>query len=83
MVYRAQPYSLLSGYFQLKKKKKKAYNDTEMEDGETFSSESQGFLGLEELASGKVDPQKPLYGLTITKPVEGSGIFASQIIFHK
>ena len=54
-----------------------------MEDGETFSSESQGFLGLEELASGKVDPQKPLDGLTITKPVEGSGIFASQIIFHK
>ena len=31
-----------------------------MEDGETFSSESQGFLGLEELASEKVNPQRPL-----------------------
>lgn len=61
MVYRAQPYSLLSGYFQLKKKKIiRAYKDTKMEDGETFSSESQGFLGLEELASEKVNPQRPL-----------------------
>ena len=61
VVYRAQPYSLLSGYFQFKKKKKiRAYKDTEMEDGETFSSESQGFLDLEELASEKVDPQRPL-----------------------
>lgn len=60
VVYRAQPYSLLSGYFQFKKKKIRAYKDTEMEDGETFSSESQGFLDLEELASEKVDPQRPL-----------------------
>lgn len=60
-VYRALPDSLLSGYFQLKKKKKK---DPTMTLGwkieKLFSLESQGFLGLEEPASEKVYPQRPL-----------------------